>query len=78
MFLFNVYMYVIYISTCIDIINSVYLLLYLIMVWLLWQSPLQCLALVLMHFASRRLLVNQAGKVNNKKQQPPPSWWYQV
>ena len=27
MFLFNVYMYVIYISSCIDIINSVYLLL---------------------------------------------------
>ena len=52
MFLFNVYMYVIYISTCIDIINSVYLLLYLIA----------------LHFASRRLLViNQGQAVNNKK-----------
>lgn len=51
MFLFNVYMYVIYISTCIDIINSVYLL-------LIFNYGLVALVLCILP-SSRRLLVNQ-------------------
>ena len=61
MFLFNVYMYVIYISTCIDIINSVYL-------FIIFNYGLVALVLCILHH-----VVCWSTKGNNKKQQPPPS-----